>query len=298
MTYFSLEKKLVLLKIFKQLVMKNTLYVILVSLLVFSSCQVDNDSLQDETLDSNLELIISQEESNSESRSEPDFHQRYHLERNLQWISYLSGATVIRSQSARNEFILKLSGSDRINLNDLIGEEVPDSSPFKAAFINQLRFHITAIIDGCRPEQSRPSQPGGIPGGSPDNDDGVPGIIASDDISSLNRQSDIQVFNDILDISCVELFVPEVIPTFNVSRILTTAHPLNYKPYNSGFVISNTVIGLDLCGNTINSYGTIVNDSYTTITDFLFVARPFRSIGSFECTYPEYSDIDFTEFLN
>ena len=166
-----------------------------------------------------------------------------------------------------------------ISLEDLFGAN-PVIPGFKSAFISKFETYVgcgESPSSGCPGDGSSPGDPicppcEGIIGGGE-------GLILIDYLINSN---------------CTEFYFPRGFGFISID-ITSTAHPLDtfgLNTYNDG-------------NKRISAFGgyaaphVLVNTSYINNNNHLIiVARPFRIVLDTICDYSQYSDIDFTDFLD
>jgi len=307
--YFLLIKAVILLRILKKLIMKKLLYYSLTLLLTFTACQVDNEDLFEDLSNADLELNISPEnvtsnatDLNNQAFNSRGFDETNVFEINMQWVSFITAQAIRRDAQAKQDFLNRIGLNKAINLDTLLGQSVPDTSPFKFRFSQLLQYYIENPQGGCRPGASAGRPPGNGPGSDIPNDD--PGIvdpttIFPDRSTELNNlTSDLSVFDGILKFECLEIFVPQQINFFSdVSNLVSTAHPLNNNSLaNYGYWVHGERT-LNGCFEPIGAtYVNNVNPIYLNVVGYpVIVARPVRTDT---CLYRSYPNIDFTNFLD
>ena len=255
----------------------------LLALCSLLSCQLDNEELSQENLQiENLEFDISENEKTiSESRREMrTSDEELILHNNLQWLSYIATQSIMRDEAARIEFLNKIGSSKTIRVHLLLGDSVPEDDPFKLTFTTLLSEYLTHISI-CRPDQAS-STPPEIPGDTGRNP---------------NRGSKVEIFEEVFDLSCVELYVPNQIPSTQRNVYISSAHPLTDAPFNYGYNIFKDFFEGNCPEQPINATRkNRVNANTINRGQSVIIARPrFTIINS--CTFDEVSgDIDFTLF--
>jgi len=273
--------------------MKKLLLSTLTSLLILVSCQVNNDDLQDSLEIAELELSISEEQvsskeefpyENANRTSIPIPVNAESLQRNLSWIAFFTALIIgPGGDEVSIDISNRMGGSNSILLEDLIGSDIPSESPFKQAFIDVLQSYSGLIgveddggCNGCSPTpgQELPQPPIGNLGDTP-------GFTTSSSYSSV-----LNIFDDILDFECIEIYFPD-------------RKPLRFASIEPFLSIPKYSIGHDMgLGNSTPIYihpifgGGFPNSTILPIT---VVVRPRRS-NSNGCLFEEYAHIDFTEF--
>lgn len=244
--------------------------------LVLTSC--DTPETSDETIKN--EALLKKETANR-SLEEVDWDNPEEFENQMQWISYMAAQVLLRSEEARQLFqneIYNSSGSNTIPLENLIGSDIADLS-FKNEFRDEFltNYHENNPCDGIGKPRNRPKPPGTI-GGT------APGVDPNDYLVH-------HYYSVILDGNCLELYMPngfaflQATGTFNNVNIpiKTTAHPLTFDNFNSGFIHNNAC--------SVQEIDVIDNSS----SGLIIATRPYRNNSN--CLYDKYS-MNFEDFLN
>jgi len=285
--------------------MKKLLSLVFIALILFISCQVENDDIPESLENAELKLSVSENQDISSHRFilpiEPAV-----LRRNMQWISFLTLEAIMESPEAKNDFANRIGFQDHILLNDLLGPNIPDDSSFKQKFIELLLEYIDYVSPAA---PCNPGSPGEAPQPPVGNLGDTPGII--DNTTNIDRNpssnsSILNIFDHILNFECIEIFLPyeRVNPFADIHQGIAIAHHLQDDNLfaMSAFIRSDEDI-YEICGGgTSPSLGFFFNSNYEPIFDLqrniVLMVRPKRIISSRDCHYLDYPNIDFTTFLN
>ncbi|WP_422106116.1 hypothetical protein [Winogradskyella sp.] len=160
-----------------------------------------------------------------------------------------------------------------VNLDDLLGtnSQTPNfENAFKARFNDY--FGDETEDRKCRPKG------------------GHPNITCPD--CAIDSNPTYQSFIDVVIFeNCIELYLPNGYKSSDLSRFNTTAHPMNSDLFNDGWEIPLTCddeLGLEIDSIDTSNFSTYSN---------LIVARPYKDVSSFYCTYTSYPNIVFKDFL-
>ena len=230
------------------------------------------------------------------------------LQHSLQWISYTTTSAIFNDIAAKNQFLNRINyvpftnNSDTIiDIEDLIGDNIPDADPFKAAFRAEL-VHIVSLFylnGGCplgpseAPEPPLDSGSGGngmpiIPNGFTQSSPDIPN-------ESIPSPTDIEDMVDafityILSDECIEIYLP-IGFTATFTEITSSAHPVSTATINNGYRM-HLFEGCGLIYPATEGVG--VNIGYTYYAEGpIIIARPTKSR---RCLYANY-DFDFKDFL-
>ncbi|MFC4633099.1 hypothetical protein ACFO3O_04230 [Dokdonia ponticola] len=290
---------------------KQIPYVVAFFLTLFIGCQTDDAILESDA----LHLSIQQDQK--EIRLEDTLQNRgfssapfltpeaIELERIMQWVSYITADVLFNDEVARNAFINELYSASSsmkpfILLNDVLGNEVHDQDPFKAAFRNSYKnilLEIYQITNIECPGGATERPPTGSNGGN-----GSPVFIDTFNQRSISIQ-DInalveEFMNYIITEECLEIYFPKGITNSSeYASITSTAHPLIARATESlGYKRYITQI---ICGDVNEIVYQDVNRAYINSTDGpVVLVRPTRfSPNQTSCEYTAYN-FDFTTFMN
>ncbi|MEO1032777.1 MAG: hypothetical protein AAFX55_15300 [Bacteroidota bacterium] len=158
-----------------------------------------------------------------------------------------------------------------VKLKDLLGanNQTPN---FENAFESKFNYYMQNDI----------KNPRGCPKGD------HPNITCPECLNFITYQSFINV---VISENCIELYLPNGYNSNDLSSFNTTAHPMNITLDNSGWEIPAT------CEDDLALVIDSVDLSNFSSFNNLIVARPYKDVSSFYCTYTSYSSIDFTNFL-
>ncbi len=245
---------------------------------ILASCQRDNEAL---IFNQETKLTVQKNDSKGyqipteSSRNPFTTASAKILEKRMQWTSFITAIVLRENVAARNDFIDRVSGQNTVLLENLLGHNISNSSPFKSSFLHYLEFY------------TNPESNTGVscPGGSVD-DPGMPPFRNGE----IGTGDDVLAFmNYILNDNCIEFYLPKPFQ-FNINfTIASTAHPLTSDSTSQGYIqYSNNY-------NCLLGREFIISPIYIVYNSNIIVARP---IITNDCEYTEYSGIDFTDFLN
>lgn len=297
-------------------------YLVVTTLIVLISCDVDQDPLIENDSSNLIVKIIEPkvETTTTEQRAhiqESLSQESIDLERSMQWASYIAAHTLTYFPDAAEDFLDKKGPSDHIDLSEVIGTDIsnPDNE-FQNRYKESLVFFVEILLrekqngkgnkglgspdatlpDICRPETASNTPPPPLgptnPNGAPQSGDPLPfevevEIIANNFIASI------------LANECLEFYFPLNMYNDDFDQISSTAHPLNSSLNNNAIARNRIPIYPgDICNNQHYTLEyTITPDYVSTTSDVVIVTRPKMSITpNPNCMY-EY-DINFTQFLN
>ena len=266
----------------KKNIMKNLFYYFLLAAM-FSSCQSE-DTLQ--TIDETATAAHLENDNTpiGTTNSKGGLIDSAILENRLHWFSYISAKLLRSNSNYQTLFINKLGSGNTIDATELIGD-----GPFFSDFNIAFRATLSHAIQFYDPE--------------PDHEPAKPPPPPIDDPNG--GESPLEIADEIIDYlvneHCVELYFPKGLDFTNEPYTITsTAHPLTIDDENEGYRrLFNGIYIKDLLIYTQdvtveNSY--LLNESNTMV----IVARPevvITGVGGPDCTYTQYSDIDFEDFL-
>lgn len=279
---------------------------------VLTSCDTDDTVFQENSINSNdLTIITVQTEAleNNYTENARGFStsvltpEAAALEHTLQWISFTTANVIYNNQIAKDKFLDRIhyvpftNNSDTIiDIEGLIGPDIPDTDPFKIAFRDHLIQLVSLFyVSGCplgsseSPEPPLNSGTGGngmpiIPGGFMQSNTTIPTL------DSIEEMVDDFIAYILAD-ECIEIYLPIGI-TSTFTEITSSAHPMNTDTMNNGYYT------LPYTGCADINYETLdvnVDLDYTYNTNGpVIIARPTKSR---RCLYNNF-DFDFTDFLN
>ena len=247
--------------------MKHFFKIIIVFIVVFfSSCEAEDN------LSSNSIELEEQASTNIEQRTTVNTDL---LENKMQWISYLLVQTLQKDSNRQSrEYLQNLPQSN--NLSILVKlENLLENSKFRRDFEVEFYYYLYDSEDFlCN--NGVPGRPRGNP--TPPSRPDVNGRIAY-------SAFDLYLIS-ITQHDCFEVLLPNGYNTSEV-RMISTAHPMNTDLYNQGF---------DILSNCDTNF-TNVNTLYT---NNVLIVRPIvleSNLGSSNCNYYQYSNLDFTQFF-
>lgn len=263
--------------------MKKTLSILVLLLsITFLSCE--KESPENEDL---VNTDVANFGGDFEGTPDPCCGEENLFERQLQWFSYISAEVVIGNPDARTEFLnLNLNANTEdtaIAISDLIG---PDNlaPTFNSTFFDYLVYHIENPYNWPDTSLGTPPPPP-TPGGFPDT---TPVEVIAN------------IYYDImLNSNCVELYFPNDLNfTTDNFELTTTSHPLTTSGANEGRRWHFQL----LSGGYIHPPA-VINPFYAANHTNIFVARPYRTgfqtdSDATSCSYDEYPNIDFEDFLD
>lgn len=186
------------------------------------------------------------------------------FENNMEWAAYLAAQAIITNANAKAQFINTINNSGfvkNVELENLLGQSVLDPS-FRNAFEEQYVYFSN--LSGCLR----------CPGGTVN-----PTGMESADCSGFCEYLMI-----LLEENCLEIFLPNGFTSLSTT-ISSTAHPLNLDLLNDAYIHTENGINLKTISNT--NVLTFINP---------LVVRPFINDVN-DCEYDEYSEINFSLFL-
>jgi len=273
--------------------MKKLIFYLLALGLTLTACQTDDPLLTPENTDLSSQIDIQETGQNgligNPSRKGGDPLNFEVLENRMQWLSFISTKLIRHNTEYQNLFINELGSGSTIDASALIGTG-PFATDFKVEFRDELIDYILGVVPDPDDELSKPPPPPiNGPGGF-----GPSAEVLADEIIDY-----------LANIHCIELYFPK---GFDLSSeephsITSTAHPLNNSLENEGY--KRLYVGVTIPDNpdqTFVTFDATVNADYLNdpLNTLIVVARPVRSLivhGGTDCTYTEYSEVDFEDFL-
>ncbi len=245
--------------------MKKTILLLFTIVICLSSCQKEEIQLE-------LNADFKATTIDRANDPIPEYTNQEILEINLRWTAFLASKVLKDNTAARSEVQGKLqNGKNSLTLINLFNNEESD---FYHSFYTQL----TIYIGNGHPEygETRPNPPPITPPGS---------------------MSEEQKFlKYILNDNCVELYFPRGLNFFTSNELTSTGHPITNANNNQGVkLLQGNEPSND--PNTTNIYPN-VNLNYVNNNNNIVIARPYRGFLNPNCGYAEYSNIDFTDFLD
>ncbi len=304
----------------------NLLKIILtVSCLFILSC---NDNTEDVITDVNVNKLA---DGKAKKKLITSHRRNYNVtfKKRLDWTSFITARVIGGYNSlALNELKTKLNGRNKISLRELIGPKVPNTSPFKLAFINILSQNIMIDLSPKAPgpvhsnqQPPRPITVNSDNGGSVIQDTplALSPSIFDDPTPTVSLESLVNSFlNGITVSNCVELYFPKGLTLSAQNRlnsVVSTGHPLNNDLFNIGYLQFHqyTPEEITQISDFLQSSSIYIDANFLSNTTFnnIIVARPYRNnklvlpneghilnegISTNSCSYSQYT-IDFTTFL-
>ena len=213
----------------------------------------------------------------------------------MQWASYIAAQTIMSDGDIRIEVFNILNGREAIPFEELIGRNTSSNTLFRAKFIDILNL----LIDSTRSVGPGPTTGMETP----------PPPVIDCGCGAPTEETEFFVnlfFQALLIENCVELYMPEGFSPFTPisvpHSITSTSHPLSTESFNKGIIHYSEPIfngSFDVTSEGVD----VVDSNYVANTnnDIVIVVRPFRpnTISLYDpCTYEEFSNIDFTDFLS
>ncbi|GAB5399009.1 MAG: hypothetical protein Aureis2KO_05940 [Aureisphaera sp.] len=211
----------------------------------------------------------------------------YTLENYSQWAAFTTSYLLRYSPDAQSLFQHKLGAGNVVDFDDVFQHSI-SAGPYNFAkeFKSRLFYYINCCPDPDD-ETQKPPPPGTPPFGGGDPD---PEVLVQ------------QIMDYLLQDNCMEFYFPNGINFWGQYSITSTAHPLNTTLENSGILRIHTPIVNEDYPNGISTFPQLVNDEYAGTGNMIIMARPVRSTSpptpTDPCLYTEYSDVDFTLFLD
>lgn len=294
-----------------------TPYLVLLIITLFVACSPEDVTLQEDSV--NLVIENSNKEASTlDDNQTKDFGiipsrfttpETIELERKMQWVAYITADVLYNDPYARTQFINQMQGTNpalkpKIVVNDVLGNDISDSDPFKSSFRSRYTAILLEIfgieVPTCRPggATERPPTGSGGPTSNPIFIDGQNQVsFTRDSITVEEVEAMVDEFmNYIVTEECLEIYFP--IGIFNApeyTSITSTAHPLvNRATENIGYY---RIAPVDDCPVQIVNY-VDVNKTYAESANGpIVIVRPKRVLDTFGCDYSEYN-FDFTTFMN
>lgn len=247
----------------------------------FGSCEKENVDLN-ENESQNLEIVVT-------SKSDTET-----FERRMQWLSFITAKALANDVSHLSTFNNAMTLNNTISANTLFG-----GGSF-SGFEDDFRELVLATLCSCGPDPDHdPIKPD-----PPIIGNGFAGFgekFASEtdedpwgDATPADYQAVDDFINYIIVDNCVELYFPN--GSLNLVadyKFTSTAHPLTSATSNDGIKRFIAPFGGGCVGGCTDD--TTVNDGYVFRNNNVIVARPKVT---YTCGYGEYSEIDFTDFLD
>lgn len=254
--------------------------------LFFMACESDSlETPQNET--QNLQTTV--------TRTDAD--DTILFERRMQWFGWLLAESLTFEPSIRTQINNHLTRDNTLNVGELFTD--PDFDDFEDGF----RAELATIIrnNGAHNDPDHDPDDPTLPFvPSPNGINSAPLLAAmSEDPITAQVNQQVQAYiNFMTQDNCIELFFPNgsLVSRANEGKYTSTAHPLTNNTYNYGFQrFYQDGFG---CGFPIPCTVEItVDPRYVQDNHNIIVVRPVRSVIA-SCSYTEYDDIDFTDFLD
>ncbi|MEL6558807.1 MAG: hypothetical protein AAFQ94_11530 [Bacteroidota bacterium] len=205
----------------------------------------------------------------------------------MQWTAYITTQAIMSDPSIRTEVFNLLDGRQAISYAELFDEQWSGNTlTFSTLFGNKFIDILRDLLEA----RSNPFGPG------PNHASSTPPepILACG--CGSNETNTIYLFIEaLLNAYCLELYMPEGFSPFTVPvgyTFTSTAHPLNNSGTNYGIIHYSQPVN-DVYSDLVDVKSTSIDNNFD---DIVMVVRPYRTQTS--CPYEDYSDIDFTDFLN
>jgi len=246
-----------------------------VHVLLFLSL-LGNFSCQKSTLIQDVEVVPTENTEPGSSAHLKSLGQEENLGRWMQWASFISATVLCQDDEAREEVaaFLDLQNTNAVSIDQLI-VSTEHTPRFREVFIDQFSSLPPHARFTPKPSHHQPWPPSPLDGRQ---------LNASDLIYALTVEN------------CIQLFFPNGLSSSKADFYYSTAHPLTLADRNYGYKLSCGDIGLgpdDWRSNRVIIHAPLVQRGYQVI-----ITRPYRTTRPSKCTYDEYEDIDFTQFLN
>jgi hypothetical protein len=241
--------------------------IIAFTVVFFSSCEAEDN------LSSNSIELEEQAVTNIEQRTTVNTDL---LENEMQWVSYLLVQTLQKeSNRLSREYLQNLPQSNNANILVKL-EDLLENSNFRRDFEVEFYYYYLYDSEDFLCNNGVPGRPRGNP--TPASRPDVDGRIAYSafDLYLISITQD----------DCFEVLLPNGYNT-SEARMISTAHPLNTDLYNQGF-------------DVLNNCDTNVTNVNTLYTNNVLIVRPFvleSNLGSQNCDYSQYGNLDFTHFF-
>lgn len=203
------------------------------------------------------------------------------FEMRMQWAAFLAAKVLRRDEESRIEILHLLANSNSIDLDVLLnGTSAP---AFREKFIHYLENYIGRTFNP-EPEKDKPGRPIAGPCRA--------GLAAIE----VNNKAAFYI-NYMTNQNCTELYFPQLPNQINSRTLVSTAHPLTEASSNTAYERYTGITVVDGIETVTNKI--IVKPEHLNLPDYhIIVARPFRETENYACTYEEYGEIEFTDFLN
>ncbi len=197
------------------------------------------------------------------------------FENRMEWIAYMTAQLLLKNNASKQQFIDAMNNSVHTNvvkLEELLSSSV-DNQSFISDFETEFNFYQEEEVSryGCSRPSGRPTPPN------------PPSVAAAD-----FQPTDFELYvSSLLNDDCLELYMPngynDGIASESLVVIKSTAHPLDDYNSNYGYV------HVGVC-NILEE----IIDKFSNGN--IIVVRPYRKFNV--CTYEEYADVNFRNFLN
>ena len=252
--------------------MNNLKFLLLFLVGIFlSSCE--QETFEESTTKADLQLNSKASILNPNERSVTN---PVEFENNLQWLSFTTSYLLKKDAGCRMLMLSKLDANNTVQLDDL------DNTNPTYSFKYHLRQRLIHYFNSPEPDEEIFKPPPPATGG----------------ITPLTPEEIADMIVDyVFDENCVEFYFPNGITFGTGDYIITsTAHPMTTATSNNGIIRSDNYQGVGL-----NTEATTVDDTYLLNNTLVIVGRPIKTaIGKSltNCSYSEYPNIDFTDFLD
>jgi len=283
--------------------MKNLKFIFASFLIIgMLACEKENE-VSEFDLETNLELTS---DSNKQSVAPLNQQQRIsgsdEIEINAAWAGFVL-AKMLRydENSARGIVGLEIANNgNTVKLSSILG------LGSNGAFVNGFRTHIAYYIEHVWPdpdgEKDKPALPLGQnppnPGNNQTSNDGLTKGLDSSDPNPHAPEVQ-EVMDILLDENCLEFYFPNGMSYSGTFTITSVAHPMNSNTTNFGIkryysLQNGSISGIGDIGTYTETLD--VSPAYVDSGSNVIIVRPFKTLGE-ECSYSEYGNIDFHDFL-
>ena len=283
--------------------MKNLKFILVSFLLVgMLACEKENQ-VSEFDLETNLEFTKDTNKQTVLSLNQPQrINGSDEIELNAAWAGFVL-AKMLRYDEDSARAIVGPQIVSNVNIVPLSSILGPGSNP---AFVNGFRTHIAYYIDHVWPdpdgEKDKPGFPLGENPPNPSNNQTGTDYIAKGlgpNGPDPNAPEVQEVMDILLDENCLEFYFPNGMNYNGTFTITSVAHPMNSNTTNYGLIrhfnLQND--SLPVIGEIGTYTETIeISPAYVDDGSNVIIVRPFKTLGE-ECSYSEYGNIDFHDFL-
>lgn len=273
--------------------MKNFPFKTIILLMIFFACQNDDIIEIEETLSNKTETLDKNLTTGTREFSDitiisPFFNNPTELlENKMQWAAFLTAEAILYDVNAANQFNIRFDSiSKTVKLSDLLIHNGIGIPHFRNAFREQFEFFDSGAADTQCNDGTRK------PRGGPSLPDAAGGTCGGCDPNNPDPTSNFEKFvSYLIDQNCLEFYLPNGYNPFD-REFTSSAHPLNNELFNEAFELPFD------CSN--NAEFVISNFTLNNFENVIIV-RPVKTllgVPNDPCFYPEYSDIDLTNFLS